>query len=189
MKKSLLTLIAIAVTTVSFAQTTNTQNFKLTPHGFVNALDTAKDFIVIDAPGKTQQDLYKASLIYFSSTYVSPKDVISKVENEVLTINGYQKNAIQINKLADAFDINYTVVVKFRDGKIKIEAPSFRLAAGPRTLYLVYTGFSMDGHDVGIYGKNGKVKHDRPIADLEKFFADYIAKYSASAASTKKDNW
>lgn len=186
MKKQLLTLVAIAISTLSFAQS---KIFILTPKGLVNATDTAKDFIVIDAPGKSQSDLYKSALVYFSSTYISPKDVISKVENEVLSINGYQEGVVHENRLADPFNLNYTVVLKFKDGKVKIESPSFRMNVGLRTKYLVYTGFSMDGHDSGLYGKNGKVKSERAIGDLEKFFNDFVSKYTASINNSKKDNW
>lgn len=187
MKKQLLTLLAVLISASTFAQSTAT--FKLTPNGFVNANDTSKHFIVFDLPGKSQAELYSASLTYMTSNYVSPKDVISKVENEVLTVNGYEPGAIKNTSLQTPFDMNYTVVFKFKDGKIKVEDPTFRLTVGARTLYLVYPGFSINGQDVGIYGKNGKIKSERAIGDLEKFFNKYIAKYIQGITKGNITDW
>lgn len=38
----------------------------------------------------------------------------------------------------------------------------------------------MNGQEVGIYGKNGKVKSEKAIIDLNKFFNEYIEKYKKS---------
>lgn len=177
MKKIILTL-ALCMPFLAFSQA-----FKLTPIGFVNSSDTSKKYIVIEVPNKSSQELFKTSLLYFTSKYNSPKDVISKVEGSAITINGFQQNTIRQNGTATPFDINYTIAFQFKDGKIKIDAPTFRLNTGLRTMYLVYTGFSINGQESGIYGKNGKVKSEKAIIDLEMFFNDYLGKYNKELLS------
>jgi hypothetical protein len=75
--------------------TSFSQSFKLTPAGFVSAADTTTTFVVIDAAGATQAQLYKKALLYLSSLYVSPKDVLSTVDNESITVNAIVERAIK----------------------------------------------------------------------------------------------
>lgn len=162
------------------------QTFKLTPNGFMSASDPSKDYVVFEFKDKKATDLYKSSLLYFNSYYVSPKDVISTVDGESITINGYSEKAVRQNGTATPFDLNYTITFMFKDGKIRINSPSFRITTGARKMYLVYTGFSMDGTEIGIYGKNGKIKLEKAIEDLENFFNTYVEKYN-KGISTKSD--
>ncbi|MBC7655085.1 MAG: DUF4468 domain-containing protein [Oligoflexus sp.] len=182
MKKSLLILTFALFVCVG----TKAQTFKLTPEGFVSVADPAKNYAVFEYSGKNAAELYKSSLLYFNAFYVSPKDVISTVEGESITINGFSEKTVRQNGTATPFDINYTITFLFKDGKIRINSPSFNATTGLRKMYLVYTGFSMDGTEIGVYGKGGKVKLEKAIEDLENFFNVYIDKYN-KGISTKSD--
>lgn len=166
--------------------------FSLTPSGFTSTLDPSKDFIVLDAQGEDQAALFQKTLVYLSTVFRSPQDVISKVENETITINGIEKEAIRRNKLGHNFDINYSIVFRFKDGKVRIDAPFFELTTftdKKQTLHLVWTKMNLNGSDLGIYGKDDKIKSELAKSDLEEFFNKFIGKYEEELKSAKNSDW
>jgi hypothetical protein len=152
--------------------------FTLTPLGFVNEDDSAKTYIVIEIPGKSKQELYKAVQVYLNRVYVSPKDVMSTVEPESISANGFAQNAVRRNKM-HAFDMDYTVNLEFKDGKIKIEGPSFRLRnvfnGKIQKLWLVRNN-DLTGEDLGIWNEAFKLKSELAKEDLEEYFNKYVKK-------------
>ena len=176
------TTVCIIISIHMFAQDAI---FKLTPEGFVSASDDQKKFVVLSFDGKSQQDLYKQTLVFFNTKCVSENDHISTVENESISISSYAGNTIHRNSM-HVFDMDYTISFLFKDGKIRIDAPNFKLTTFTdklQTLHLVFTGFNIDGSDLGIYGKEGKVKSDRAITDLEAYFNAFVALLKTSIES------
>jgi hypothetical protein len=161
----------------------------LTPFGFVSETDTSKNYIVVELQNKSKADLFKQTLIYLNKTYRSPKDVISQVENESITVNGYSNTAIRRNKM-HVFDMNYTINFEFKDGKIKINAPDFVLThyydGHDQHLFLVANN-SISGGDMGIWNKSLKLKSEMAKGDLELFFNTYINEFVS--ALSKQTDW
>jgi hypothetical protein len=176
MKKLALLSVFIFLTFASFCQL----KFELTPKGFVSTTDTSKEYIVIEVSGKSKADLFKKLELYVNKTFVSPKDVISKVDNESITLNGYAERAIRRNGM-HVFNMNYTINFEFKDGKIKVSSPTFRLTTyttKKQNLWLVSNN-SFDGSDLGIYNTKYKLKSDMAKEDLEKYFDNFISKLSS----------
>lgn len=172
MRRWLLTIICLLwISGTAFGQ----KYFELTPDGFVNSTDHSSLYVVVDMAGKDQESLYKDALLAISSFFRSPKDVISTVENEMITVNGYQSKAIRRNKL-HTFDINYSISFEFKDEKMRIGSPSFRLTnfANLQELHLV-SNATINGTDLGIWNKKLKLKSELAKEDLEKFFDGFIS--------------
>ena len=74
------------------------------------------NYIVFEIENVSKVDLYNNFLKYITQTYRSAKDVVSKYGNEVITINAHQPKQIYANTLK--YDLDYTIVINFRDGKI-----------------------------------------------------------------------
>lgn len=183
----ILTLLSLfAIATLSKAQL---PSFELLPNGFVNSSDTSKSFIVIDVPSKTKNDLFKSVEMWVTKKYVSPQDVLSKVDGETITINGISKNSIHRNGM-HVFDMNYTVNFDFKDGKIRINSPSFRLTTYSglkrQTLHLV-SNSSLDGSDLGIYNEKLKLKSERAKNELEAYFNKFIIDLNKFISDQEKD--
>ena len=70
MKKQILTLLCVALFPLLSSAQDKTPEFTLTPNGFINSADSTKNYVVVDVQGKSQQDLYKKSLIYLSGLFV-----------------------------------------------------------------------------------------------------------------------
>lgn len=164
--------------------------FVLTPNGFETVEVSENDFLVINFPNKTKAGLYKESLIYFNSIYKSPKNVISTVENEIITINGFAGNSIRRNGM-HVFDMDYNIVIKFKDNKVRIDKPSFKLTTftdHQQVLHVKWKKFSVDGSNLGIYGKKDKLKSKKAKEDLELFYNSYIAKF-INSLNSKEEDW
>ena len=93
--------------------------FALQADGTMVAND--KSYIVVEFPGKTKSELYSDILVSSSAMYVSPKDVLSVVENESITINGYAKECLHYGM--NIVSVNYSITILFKDGKIRINSP------------------------------------------------------------------
>ena len=169
--KKLILLIAFVLATSTYGQ-----YFELTSHGFKSDQDKTKDFVVLDFPEKKQSELYMEVLDVLNKKYVSANNVLSKVESQSITINARGKNIRRTS--SHSFENDYTIVLAFKDGKMKIAAPVVNLtsyAAGhPQEMHLTYGGLSLDGSHFGIYKKSGKVKYKKAVEDLNQFANEFV---------------
>ncbi|MCK0203363.1 DUF4468 domain-containing protein [Ornithobacterium rhinotracheale] len=157
------------------------QKFTLTPEGFVNTDDTSKKYVVLEFPGKSQEELYNSFLINLNKRYKSAKNVISSVAPSIITINAKSANPIRRTSM-HSFTNEYTETISFKDGKVKVDAPIFKLFTtdyGKRQEMYLKAGFSIDGSSFGIFDKKGKVKYEKAVEDLNNFaneLLDYLKK-------------
>ena len=114
------------ITFLFCALSIHAQYFSLTESGLKPANGKDKNFIVIEKEGKSQKDLFNQVKNFITSSYVSPKDVISVNETEMITLNGISDGDVQCKKgfVMLPFRTNYTIVFMFKDGKIRINNPS-----------------------------------------------------------------
>lgn len=171
----------------SFAQI---PKFILTPNGLVNQIDSTSNYLVLEFPETKKENLYNKSISYMHAVYASPKDVISELENESITVNAINRNSIRRNSM-HIFDINYTIKIDFKDNKLRINAPSFSLTTFTdkrQQLYIV-SGNSIDGSNLGIYNKSGKLKSDKAKSDLENFFNQFVWGLYGALIEDDKDDW
>ncbi|OJW53653.1 MAG: hypothetical protein BGO55_00800 [Sphingobacteriales bacterium 50-39] len=165
-----------------------TPSFVLTPSGFRDASDSSNDYLIISIPGQKKADLYKSVLLYAQKKFVNPKNVISEVQDESVTLNGFAVDAIGRNAL-HLFNIDYTINFEFKDEKIRIQAPSFKLTC-TSTGHLQYlelvSNNTLDGSYLGIWNSHRKLKSERAKRDLEAFFETFLTQVRASF-ETKKE--
>ena len=133
MKKYIILLGTFICSLSLYSQTEkqNIQEFKLQITGQFLTTE-GKDFYVIDCGGKAQNDLYNDFLVAITKLYVSPKTVIDKVENRIITIKGFESPAFSVNTEKKALDgtpikssyaVRYTLQFQFKEGRIRVDAP------------------------------------------------------------------
>ena len=100
-------------------------NFKLCGNGSFTRPDFLKDYIVIEYEGLTKQQLYINILSSISQLYNSPNDVISKIENESITVDGYYESISHRDvPIGDGtISVTYKIQFLFKDGKIRVNSP------------------------------------------------------------------
>lgn len=177
MKKGFIICMLVLYTVTCFSQ-----NFALTKDGFVNSKDQSKNYVVIECSG-TQLDLFNKAKAYLTSIYRSPKDVLSLSSPDVITINAIESDAVYkkaLGMIAISYDMNYTIVIRFKDGKIRIDSPNFILSnySGSKTVKLILRGSANGGFGSEvinrIYNKKGKLKAKYAKKQLDKFFNSYL---------------
>lgn len=146
----------------SYAQ--DTIYFILTPDGFINGKEPSVSYVVLNYPEKKQDELYNAVLKYATTSFVSPQDVISKIENEVITLNG-------VTLIINGFSTLFTISFEFKEGRMKVNIPVLiRMSAIGRP----GIELTLKGGLVGIFSKNGKLKIPEAKKLLESFFNNMV---------------
>tara|TARA_R110002033_G_scaffold19214_1_gene49631 strand:+ start:656 stop:1204 length:549 start_codon:yes stop_codon:yes gene_type:complete len=182
MKNLVFAVLLITATSLS------AQTFELTPTGFKAA---ENEYLVVDVSNKTAAELFLITKLYLTKTYKSSKDVMSLVDNKMITLNGYQPKSVRRTSM-HRFDMSYNITIQFKDGKVRFDAPTFNLTAynkHPQTLHLYWPKFSLDGSNLGIYGKKNKLKSKKAKQDLEDFFNGMIKQLTTDYKNESKDDW
>lgn len=183
--KKMLILLFVLLSINSHAQ------FSLTKEGFINTEDNAKNYVVIEFEDMPKDELYLRTLKYVTSTYKSAKDVVSKVDNEMITLNGSEPNKILAKTIR--YDISYNVTISFKDNKIKIDAPTFECSSfsGGKPYRLTMSGSNGGfGSEVtiGLFKKNGEASLKNTIIEIESFFNGLVSGIKGSI-NGNQDEW
>ena len=109
------------ITVLSFAQ--GSVNFSVTKYGSYEIPYSSNDYYVITFPNQTQSQLYTSALKAVTRNFVSAKDVVSKVENEMISVNAIHRYTESYEVFSLTYDVNYSFEMEFRDGRVKVNAP------------------------------------------------------------------
>lgn len=184
--KNLLLILLTFLSLPAFCQ--DSTYFELTPEGFVNKVAPEKKDVVINIPDHKQKELYTSAIRYLSTLYVSPQDVLSKVENESVTVNGSVNNLSIYGNKAYGTLFEYTYTVQFKDSKIRILSPSInRIFDGSSSVYLLGSRY---GAGIGIFKeKNKQINLEYAKASIEKHINDTMSNLVNELKSGKSNNW
>lgn len=190
MKKLFLSVISI----LSAAFVT-AQEFEVTPNGLKDK-SSGKDFVVIEAQGKTASELYNNTIKYINMMYKNPKEVIKgDVKDEYIKWEtfvpnfGTIKNSF-INLTADAL---ITVELSFKDGKAKYEVVNQDIHPKEnRDGKVTFKGSKWGGFP--IYDeKDNKLRQVQLKEDIESYYNLQIIKLKEvlndNVVQSKKDDW
>lgn len=168
--KKLIVILAIMLPMAMKAQ------FVLTPDGFQS---DGKDYYAVEVEG-TQSELFNKAKSAITQIYVSAKDAATFSEPTVISLNGFTKGIqIKDGPRTVELDMRYTMKILFKDGKIRFDAPnvlSLSTFNSGRDLSLYLgrgggPGFNDYGY---IFKKDGKVRNEKAVQSLEKYFNTLI---------------
>lgn len=179
--------------------------FVLTPSGLKVERDTDKDYVVYEYAGVNKTVLYKNTLLFIQKQFRSPKDVLNEIPDESITIHGIQPEKIGIpyaNKLdrkltkgyASLYDVEYTITIRFKDEKIRIDTPDFEcykiLNNGQKAMLYLIGNRSFFSNDLYIYNaKNEELKWPEVKDQIEMFFNAFISALKESILTEESDEW
>lgn len=112
-------LILMLFSFLGFSQEDNLKLF-LNYNGFISESDSTNSYVVLNYSDKTKDELYKTTLVCLNELYNSPKDVITTVEGESITINALLNSISTTEGLYD-YDLYYSCNLRFKDNKIRFE--------------------------------------------------------------------
>lgn len=121
MKKATLLSMLISFAAISFAQ--GSVNFSVNKYGSYEVPYSSNDYYVITFPNQSQSQLYTSALKAITRNFVSAKDVVSKVENEMISVNAVHRFTESYGVVSLTYDVNYSFEIEFREGRVKVNAP------------------------------------------------------------------
>ncbi len=170
--------IFLGIFLLLFTQVASAQYFTLAPEGFLSKEKT--DYIVVDVPKASQQELYDKVLKSINSLYSNPKEGLTLVNGQSITLSAYQKGAITVSG-SFHYDVDYNLTFLFKDGRIRINAPTFD------------AGFRSNGtwnrmNVKKVYFKsNGEVRGEKNLREINTYFNGLIKAILDKSANI--DNW
>lgn len=135
-----------------------------------------KSFVVYEAPGYSQKELFDAMVIGIAKIFKYPDKVISKVEPSLITINGITSPCINYYKTSLA-EVTYTIQIQFKDGKVRIDAPII-------SEYPKHDGWG----DAKTWINFQKI-HDKAKSGLEPEFNKIILAFLKSSFAAEDSEW
>jgi hypothetical protein len=177
MKKIRFCFIFLLIAQLSFGQ-----YFTLTPDGFVS--ETKADYVVVEVPGAKKEDLYKNVLNAINSLYSNPQEGLSLLAGESITLSAYKSKAIKANTglITNDYDVDYVLSFLFKDGKIRVNSPTFSAAMRSNSGNWVKLDVSR-----AYFKKNGDTKSEKHLKGVNELFNGFIKNIVDKSA--KIDNW
>lgn len=102
-----------------------------------------KEYVVYELEGWKQKELYDKMVLGISKLFTYPDKVMTKVENELITVNGYESEAFRWSVIYVSY--YYSIKFQFKDGKIRID-PVIRGYEGNRGMASVSQWMSTQGN-------------------------------------------
>lgn len=128
MKKIYTLIIFLLISLISYGQ--SKVNFVITPNCTYTSKDTDKSFYVFDYKGHSKQELFNKAASAFTKIFAKKDDQINKTDNSTLSVNTnyilHSSAYLNWSKEYIYFDeyIKYNIEFEFKDGKIKVNAPT-----------------------------------------------------------------
>lgn len=171
--KNLIFFLFIILSNLSFSQVAK-------KYGITK--DELTDFVVIEIPGKTKDEIYKKTVDWISKNFKNSKEVIqSQIAPDFIRFEGYSEN---FNGSSNAL---YVIEISFKDGKYKFDPTSFTIINGINK-YDFFSNYK------SFFKSDGSVK-DRllvtvnGVIDLFNGLNESLEKYVMDNQSPKKDDW
>lgn len=187
MRRLLLALLAV-VPMFASAQ------FTTAPGGYTT--EDGKGFFVYQHEG-TQAELYKKVKTAITTLFASAKSVMSESEPEAITVNGAEEIQFKLKGIRRTALIDYVMVIQFKDGRVRFDAPSVQRIIDTR--YHDYVISMHKGKSGGLsgnynlYDEDGELR-DEKIAEafvqpFNTLVAAIISKMDAAAQTAGDDDW
>ena len=164
-------------------------SFNLQSNGtFVNP--DGGNYIVVEYEGKTASELYNMVKNNVMSFYKKPKEVMSENESQMLSIRGFQDKVWYASAYFGAF---YNLSFKFKDGKIRIDAPvidSQLVRTSEYTSYSTRTTFpfSYIAKKVCKNESEKNVKRKKKVEDVVNFPINYLLGKIKESSNQEEDS-
>jgi len=189
--KILSLLLFILLSTSIFAQKVDQFNLSATSPSLVN------QFLVLDKDGMSVADGYKMVTEWVNVYYNTPKEVIKgDVENEYIRIQGVGKNisCSMMMGVPSCQDIQYSVSVEFKEGKLKFQLTNLELYYTPGEILGLSGWVGYDPQLADMFKRNGKpykvrIEAAESTMDHLNGLADNLAAYLENPLAKEEDDW
>lgn len=164
--------------------------------------EDGKGYVVYEFEGMTQKELFTKAKSALTSSYISPKDVMSTSEYETISITAYTDNICWPIKILgqpskSCVDVTYKITFQFKDEKIRIDAPYIiNCTQGHgenKKEYIFGSGWGVADMSptLYLYNTKGKLRYPKLKEATEKGMNDIVNKIITQIKnkSSENDDW
>lgn len=177
--KKIFTLLILLLSTFIFSQ-----EFIMTNDNYKLKADNSKDYIVVEIPEKTKEELFIMSKKYLNFNYKGIKnDGYNEVENEQIIIDilsrDYRKIWINLQggnlwKVSNRYEFN------FKDGKLMIR---------PYFSHFSNTENNSIAKITVLYDSRGEVRKENIMSFVEALANNFIRNFKKGIEEYKSNDW
>ena len=187
MKKIMIIMFALVCTMTASAQ------FQLTKKGILT--EDGNDYYVVEFQGKTAEQIYKSAMDYLMANYTDPKKGITEQPNSMITIKIICGDRCFYDTFMGArfyYVLNMNLVLRFKDGKMRIDAPSLISAINEAGIKFSFGANDSDDFDYEkvFFNKKGK-KNEKAFNSFSIYLNSLVPQIIDGIKNVKKvnDNW
>lgn len=180
MKKIILIFCILVSATIVSAQ----KLIKLTATGFISVADTTKNYIVVDVPGATAEELYDRLRAQIVQEAISAKDILSE-DKKSFTLS-FNSN-FEFSGMGYKNIFSYTITISCKDNKVKIQPNFVRLTTGNTDMRLF--GGNTGLHTSALFNKKQEVRWPKIYAPLSETFDSVIDSVIGWAKDPVSEDW
>jgi hypothetical protein len=174
--RTLYILLLTFIPLFSFGQ----NKFILTPEGLRNSEDLNKEYVLIEAKGKSAEEIYSAARNFILQTSKNPmKAIKADTEGQYIRYGIFVPEFAYFKKmgLRVMYEGHIEIEMRFKDDKLRIDVPTLYMPTtdGDNQLYL--TASKWKGW--AIFDKNGKTSLKDPKEQVETFFNSLLSTLDA----------
>lgn len=153
--------------------------FDLTNEGFVAKYESSKRYVVKDFPEMSREQLMQAVELFFYGKAIHPLERPIRVTDDIVTFSSVSRQRIYTKELFTkrVYDLYYRIMVRCKDGRVRIDAPVFACEANDSVPYRLVLGGPKGEVPNGttteaLFKKNGMAKNMKAVDMIEEFFND-----------------
>ncbi len=181
--KKLLCILCLVLPLMANAQ------WVITPNGILSDSITGEDYMIIQRDG-TASDLYSDILKNVHRAFVRPDDVVSVIENEMISVRGYGETYLKYGGIKHYLRPLISVKIEFKDNRMRVSGnwvsalsgnalSSHPVETDPYTLF-VKGGWKC-------FDKNGGIKNTKRYGIYNSAVNEFIN--SILTVTEEDDNW
>lgn len=184
MKRLVTTLAAVFVIMSASAQ------FILTPDGIISSSDPSKDYVVVNLPDKSQQEIFEAIESYVYANFNYKGCTIETLPYQTISVyvdySRRNENTIVLkgpdfNQRLNADLLSYIITYKVKDGKLRMDIPRIKksgmiLMINGVPHHAALQALSKKGNKTALFDRDGKpVKNKKEIIrGIEQYFNNML---------------
>lgn len=148
---------------------------------FVSKQDPSKDFVIYNVPNMKESEIKAAVLATLSSIFISPKDAITQLSENIIQVDGYAQNYYSDDYKGTKveYDMVFNIVIQIKDGKIRYNKPTIK-----QTLFQDIFAHGRKMLSQGETPLSNRIKTIEQRAAIELYFENLIKSINSKVESS-----
>lgn len=183
MKRNLLFIVLTLVPLFSFAQ------LKIDIGGFF--FENGEKFKVIEQEGVSAKDLYNRCKNTLLGMTINLDNMSSENEGQMIVVTGRSTDDCYYKYMGQTVlsDIEYTIRLRFKDGRVRLDVPTFsKITSGKIPIKFEAGKMMKDGFGLA-FKKDGRPRLGDLIESIEKYFNDIYDQIEKGIQGEIEDDW